>query len=129
MSYKITLNAEDPDAQDLLWKYAIRKRTTNPAETKKVFEVLYKAGYQTPMEEKLNDTILELVKQLKKLPQVPRINQTFDELYFDSLDRLELVMLVEDYFCVDLFHEDHEGWVTIKDVVKSLMNDSSPILP
>lgn len=40
-----------------------------------------------------------------------------DDLGADSLDKVEMVMELEDEFVVDIPDEDGERWVTVQDVV------------
>lgn len=46
------------------------------------------------------------------------IDDTFDGLLFDSLDAVELTMLLEDEFGVEIPDDDYAKWDSVKDVVE-----------
>ena len=43
-----------------------------------------------------------------------------DDLYVDSLDRVELTMTFEDEFGVEIPDEDAEAWKTVGDIISYL---------
>ncbi|MBR5233231.1 MAG: acyl carrier protein [Clostridia bacterium] len=47
-------------------------------------------------------------------------NVSFAEIGMDSLDMVDLVMSIEDEFCVEVTDEALEGFRTVADVVKFL---------
>ena len=49
---------------------------------------------------------------------VVEIDDTFDGLLFDSLDAVELTMLLEDEFGIEIPDDDYIAWKSVKDVVE-----------
>lgn len=56
-------------------------------------------------------------KYLSDLPEEVSEETSFEELYLDSLDRIELSMLIEDEFKIETDDKEWEFSKTIKDAV------------
>lgn len=54
---------------------------------------------------------------LSDLPEEVSEETSFEELYLDSLDRIELSMLIEDEFKIETDDKEWESSKTIKDAV------------
>jgi acyl carrier protein len=47
---------------------------------------------------------------------------TFESLGADSLDKVEIIMMVEEEFCIDIDETKVEGVVTVGDAFRALTN-------
>ena len=76
----------------------------------------------------LFEKVREIVsKQLRVAPDEIRPDSLFtDDLGSDSLDTVELVMILEDKFGIEISDEDAEKILTISDVVKCIESKINP---
>jgi acyl carrier protein len=58
-----------------------------------------------------------VVNQLGLVDKEFALNSTFDDLGADYLDKVELIMYVEDEFNIEISDEDAEMWNTVQDIV------------
>lgn len=68
-----------------------------------------------PIIEKINEIA---IKYLDK--NISNENSSFNDLQFDELDKIELVMRLEEEFDVQITDEESDSFVSIKDVLKFL---------
>ena len=68
-----------------------------------------------PIIEKINEIA---IKYLDK--NISNENLSFNDLQFDELDKIELVMRLEEEFDVQITDEESDSFVSIKDVLKFL---------
>ena len=57
-------------------------------------------------------------KYLEK--NIENLDSTFDELKFDELDKIELIMRLEEEFDIQITDNDADSFVSIKDLIKFL---------
>lgn len=50
-------------------------------------------------------------------PTLCDLNSKLNELSIDSLDRVELIIEIENNFQIDIKDEDAEKWIYVKDIV------------
>ena len=51
---------------------------------------------------------------------IENTDSTFDELKFDDLDKIELIMRLEEEFDIQITDNDAESFVSIKDLINFL---------
>ena len=68
-----------------------------------------------PIIEKINEIA---IKYLDK--NISNENSSFNDLQFDELDKIELIMRLEEEFDVQITDEESDSFVSIKDVLKFL---------
>ena len=67
--------------------------------------------------------MLAVLRNIEKLSgQSIRPDSSFDELGLDSLDQVEVVMQLEEEFCVDLYDPDAAEIVTVKQAIDTFSN-------
>ena len=67
--------------------------------------------------------IISILKDVFSTPEnLSSESKLVDDLIFDSLDGVELVMLIEDDFNISIKDEDAEKWQTVGDVIKYVEN-------
>ena len=57
-------------------------------------------------------------KYLEK--NIENLDSTFDELKFDELDKIELIMRLEEEFDIQITDNDADSFVSIKDLINFL---------
>ena len=68
-----------------------------------------------PIIEKINEIA---IKYLDK--NISNENSSFNDLQFDELDKIELIMRLEEEFDVQITDEELDSFVSVKDVLKFL---------
>ncbi len=68
------------------------------------------------------EVIAVLAEQLNKPVSAINTKSTFEDLGLDSLDRVELVMKLEEQYGVEMSDEDAEKLHTVDQVIEYLVN-------
>ena len=61
--------------------------------------------------------VIGSINDFFKQSDITRESHLFDDLYFDSLDFVELVMLMEEQFDCEIMDADAEQWKTVNDII------------
>lgn len=68
----------------------------------------------------IREYMYEMVSAWGTTSATPHENATFDEFGLDSLDRVEMVMEIENHFDIDLTDEQVEKFVTLNDAANAI---------
>lgn len=75
----------------------------------------------TTIDMRVRNIITMLAPDNRMEPVFP--SETLDNLGFDSLDRFEMTAKIEEEFSIDLEDGVTDAWVTVQDVMDSVLNE------
>ena len=69
------------------------------------------------MEQKIKEMIQE---QLNTKDEIKNTDSLLDNLGIDSLDRVEITMIIEEEFLVEIDDEKADIWETVQDIINTI---------
>lgn len=65
-----------------------------------------------------------VARQLEKSPEVIECNHAFTSILPDELDRMEIIMRLEDEFNIEISDQDVDAFISLNDVIKFIEEKS-----
>lgn len=74
-------------------------------------------------EQEIIAQLLEVIKTQLVLDTTPRLEQKIEDLEMDDLDKVDLIMAIEDEFNIEIPYEEFEKFKDINDIAKHIIKD------